>query len=250
MDLSIYQQEIAQNNYAFVSLELSEEEMNVFNEIQCDKRNDGQYNRFGNLELIKEELPQFLREIGNNTDDELIQKATKIIWKIILHITKVFNKKTAYICIRTSGAHHGFDIPRWHMDGLYYSTPTGTQYKFVTALKGSQTLFYSLSSEQRKDFITYMRESWKNIDYNNNDDVEAQNKIDRDIFNKLFDIGNALSAPRGFGGIFVVGDISHATLHSEPKFDTERLFISVLPGDEDEIRQFENYTIRTKREFA
>lgn len=63
---------------------------------------------------------------------------------------------------------------------------------------------------------------------------------DRIVLNQMFDVAHAENAPRGCGAIFIAGDESFAALHSEPKIDSQRLFISILPGQECEIKELEN----------
>lgn len=142
MDLKSYLDEITKNSYAFVPLGISDEELGIFDNIVC--KDCKQYNRYGNLDLIREDFPQFLRSIGNN-DGELIQKATDIICKLISNIVKAFGKQTADVCVQSYVPNHNYDIPHWHMDGSYYNTHNNMQLKFGVALKGRQTMFYQLS---------------------------------------------------------------------------------------------------------
>lgn len=136
---------LTKNSYGFVPLGLSEEEMRMFDKIEIDECE--QYDRYGNLELIKFEIPEILRRNGN-VDENLIQSVTDSIWKVVSNVTAAFGKQTAWVCIRTSIPNSYFDVPRWHVDGYFYSPYYGPQYKFAAALKGRQTLFHPLTPDE------------------------------------------------------------------------------------------------------
>lgn len=126
-------------SYAFVDLGLSNEEKDLFDQVMV--LNTMQLDRFGHLELLKEEIPQFLRNLGNE-DEEVINSAAEVINKIVLNVTEAFGKQTAWVSVRASTPTNEYDMPRWHMDGPYYAPNYGVQYKFATALKGRSTLFF------------------------------------------------------------------------------------------------------------
>ena len=73
------------HNFAVVHLGLSDEELRLLEQIRVDGTLD--YNRFGNLELLQEELPQFLSSIGNQ-DEAVIHAVTAIICKAAAHVKK------------------------------------------------------------------------------------------------------------------------------------------------------------------
>ncbi len=229
--------DLLQNSYSFVDLGISNRDMAVFDQLTiCG---GGHLNRYGNLDLLKEEIPKFLLLIGNE-NEELVKEASQAICKIVSDVTDAFGKETAWICIRASEPESHFDIPRWHMDGPFFSPRYAPQYKFAAALKGNQTLFYPLTSDTRKMFC---------------DRDRVMNSIDKGSFNlqtylkrveeerialsELFDVKNAESAPKGYGAFFIAADQNFSALHSEPKFDSPRLFISILPGHECEIKELE-----------
>lgn len=57
------------------------------------------------------------------------------------------------------------------------------------------------------------------------------------FLSELLDINKAESSKQGQGVFFVVGDDKIGAVHSEPKKHENRLFFSILPGDESEIEE-------------
>lgn len=200
-------------NFAFVNL-LSDDDLQQLNQFKIESSNS--YDRFGNLQLLQEELPGFLRSLGEN-DEQLIQKITKIICELASYVSQASRKETSWVCVRASTPNRDYDIPRWHWDGYYYSPYSGFVFKFATVLKGNPTLFYQLPKDLRKIF--------------------KQHSDDRAFLSQLLNSENIETTKPGQGAFFIVGDNNRAAAHSEPKMDGERLFFSILPGNEDEINE-------------
>lgn len=198
-------------NFAFVNL-LSDDDVQLLNQFKIESSNT--YDRFGNLQLLQEELPDFLRSIGKN-DEQLIQKITKIIFEVASYVSQASHKESAWVSVRAFTPNHDFDIPRWHWDGYYYAPYSGFVFKFATVLKGNPTLFCQLPKDLREIFELHSEE--------------------RKFLSQLLEGENIETAKPGQGSFFIVGDNDKAAVHSEPKMDCERLFFSVLPGNKDEI---------------
>jgi hypothetical protein len=209
--------ELPPKSYVFVDLDITDQELKIIDQLKVE--NYGHCDRFGTLHLLQDEIPEFLRNIGND-DEELIQEATTIIYKIITQVTKGFGKQTAWVSIRASLPNHDYDIPRWHMDGYYYSPYFSVQYKFAVGLKGNPTLFYAIDETMRDTYWNHFQ--------------------DRETLSQLFDVNQAETAPKGSGAIFIVGNRNYSALHSEPKIDSKRIFMSILPGQDCEIEEFYN----------
>ncbi len=94
-------------------------------------------------------------------------------------------------------------------------------------LKGPSTLFYKFP-EDAKD-------SFKNI-INSKDHSSMKSK--REIA-KLVDEAKIHRAPKHLGTLYIVGNIDKAAVHSEPPMDSDRVFISVLPGTQKQIQEWE-----------
>lgn len=208
-------------NFTYVDLGITEAEWLLIEKLKFDNIDDGtrQYSRFGKLHLLKGELPTFLREIGND-DEQVIEAVTETISRIAYDIVKGSNKESAWICVRASTPNPEFDTPRWHIDGQYYGIHGPYPYpeivfKFAAVLKGPPTLLYNLSADAREIF---------NSNWN-----------DRNFLSKLLDLNQAESPKKGQGVLFVVADQKIGGVHSEPKMDENRLFFSILIGNESEI---------------
>jgi hypothetical protein len=203
-----------ETNFVFVDLGMSETDLAMIRQFNVEA--PGQYDRFGNLLLLREELPNFLRKSGRNSES-LVQKITETIFSIASRVNKASNKETAWVCVRASIPNHLFDMPRWHKDGYYHSPYAGFAFKFAATLKGNPTLFYQLPQEMRAVFRSYSG--------------------DREFLSHLLNT-DAIELPKfGQGAFFIVGDEDNGAAHSEPKMDGERLFFSVLPGNENEIEE-------------
>lgn len=209
------------SSFTYVDLGLSNEDLSLLDRFQFDKMPPGDqtsYNRFGNLHLLKEELPAFLKDIGNN-DEEANQVVTEIISRIVNNVTKASGKNSAWVSIRFFTPPDESYIPRWHLDGSYYGPYPypGLVFKFAAVLKGPGTLLFSLENDMRSIFIA--------------------NEENRLFLSELLDIHKAESAKRGQGIFFIVGDEELGAVHSEPEITEDRLFFSVLVGDQAEIEE-------------
>jgi hypothetical protein len=126
------------------------------------------------------------------------------------------------------------------MDGRYYSPyHYGTQYKFATALKGNPTLFYPLDPSMRTLYENYNQEFWKDYIFTDIESLVEHAEEERIVLSQMFDVNNAESPKQGERAFFIVGDHRFAALHSEPKINSKRLFISIVPGQECEILELE-----------
>lgn len=210
------------NSFMYVDLKLTDEEIDLIDKVKFDNLDpmDDQkdYNRFGDLHLLKEELPTFLRNIGND-DEDVIQAVTKIIDRTTQQVIKAANKNSAWVAVRAFTPTHAFDIPRWHIDGQFYGPYPypGIVFKFAAVLKGRPTLLYNLPKDMRDIF----QSNWNN----------------RTFLSELIDLNKAESPKKGEGIFFVVGNMDIGSVHSEPKMDENRLFFSILIGDESEINE-------------
>lgn len=203
------------NSFVYVDLGLTDEQHCLMDQIVC--KMDDYYNQIGSLDLLKEELPAFLKKIGNE-DEKVISAVTSIIVTTVHNVLKASRRESAWVSVRGfTGMDEG--IPRWHTDGCYfgpYPYP-GLVFKFTAVLKGSPTLLYPLSASMREAFEV--------------------NRANRLFLSELLDINKAESPKKGEGVFFIVGDPNFSAVHSEPIMSENRLFFSILPGDESEIQE-------------
>jgi hypothetical protein len=202
------------------------------------------FDYYGNLESL--DFKNFFSKIGENN-----LKNTKIIEKIIKKVTnKVlssFDMDHFWITIRASVPNNYFDIPRWHHDGTYFSN-VDNQAKFAFVLKGPGTLFIKKSKKVIESYNKiqdkFTKEKNEIVDIKLRTTLEFQRNINekyRPIFAKELSKYKIRQVKNNEGVIFWGGkDINSKALHSEPKFDQPRLFISILPGSKEMITELEN----------
>ena len=213
-----------ENSYSFIDLGLTKRELDLSDQLKFDSLPQGtsrQYDRFGDLHLLSNELPIFLSSIGND-DDEVIDAITKIVIKTVQYVVSASGRNSAWVCVRAFTPTTNFNTPRWHIDGAYYGLNAPfpypkTVFKFAATLKGNPTLLYQLPGDQRDTFIAHQH--------------------DREFLSEYLDIDKAESPKKGEGVFFVVGNSEKGAVHSEPSIDSNRLFFSVLMGDKSEIEE-------------
>ncbi|MBS0648798.1 MAG: hypothetical protein JSS10_06215 [Verrucomicrobia bacterium] len=211
-------------SYAFVDLGITKEEWDFIDQLkftQLSPEATSEYDRFGSLHLLKTELPIFLRTLGNN-DEEVLQTVTEVISRTVDHVLEATHKNSAWVSVRASVPTPAFNLPRWHIDGAYYgldhSLPSlRPVLKFAAVLKGSPTLLYPLPEDKREEFNLKMSH--------------------REALAKLLDTHQVESPRKGEGVFFIVADTQLGAVHSEPKIDENRLFFSILVGEEAEINE-------------
>ncbi len=224
-------------DFKFFPIKFTTSESNSINNLSIKKSDNFDY--YGNLESL--DFKDFFSKVGENN-----LKNIKIIEKIIKKITnKVlvsFDMDHFWISIRPSVPNNLFDIPRWHYDGTYFSN-VDNQAKFAFVLKGPGTLFIKKSKKVIESYNKiqdkFRKELNKIVDTPN-----YQHKINekyRPIFAKELSKYKIRQVKNNQGVIFWGGkDINSKALHSEPKNDQHRLFISILPGNKEMITEWKN----------
>lgn len=204
-------------SFSYVDLGLTELESDALNQLNIETT--AKFDQFGELEELKDRLTDFLNTIGQN-DSEAIETTTDMISNLVQNVITASHKNSAWLSVRTYTPGSTFDIPRWHIDGADYGLgdlPLYSQktYKFTATLKGPSTLIYDLPSDQRNIFVSHFD--------------------DRSFIADFLSLPGAEGALPGQGVFFTVGDNDKGTIHSEPKLQESRLFISVVAGDDAEI---------------
>ncbi len=205
--------------FSIIDLNLSSEELAVFHLFSIHTAKS--FHHFGNLATLEEELVAFFNQVCDG-DAETFAQAAACIHNIAKQIVPLSGKSLAWVGLRAFTPTQAFDIPRWHMDGYYYS-PSKTpsfQYKFVTTLIGPSTLFYPLprSSEHLRRVV------WKNIP-------------DRQFTAEFCQALVPISLKEGEGAFFIAAQFRHAALHSEPPIHRDRLFLSIISCNEQELAE-------------
>lgn len=239
------------NTYVIIDLHFTNEEKKILEKFSIS--NTKTYNRYGEINLVKSELPKYLRSIGTN-DSESIKIISKLIIRIIHRFLDSVDKPSAWITIRTSKPHHGYDIPRWHMDGMYFGKHDTPGLKLVTTLKGPSTL---LSNSKQKNIrqkirnlnldksIQKLYQQLENASQKNdkNKIYEIQEKItdlriiSRKKIVKILDKKTITQMDNGQAAIYTVNNSNYGCIHSEPPINQNRIFMSILPGTVEEINE-------------
>jgi hypothetical protein len=229
-------------DFKIFPIKFTASESNAINNLSIKESDNFDY--YGNLESL--DFKNFFSKIGENN-----LKNTKIIEKIIKKVTnKVlssFDMDHFWITIRASVPNNYFDIPRWHHDGCYFSN-INNQAKFAFVLKGPGTLFIKKSKKVIESYNKiqdkFIKEKNEIVDIKLRTTLEFQRNINekyRPIFAKELSKYKIRQVKNNQGVIFWGGkDINSKALHSEPKIDQLRLFISILPGSKEMITEWEN----------
>lgn len=212
------------NPFVEFDMKLTGDDINCLSNLRIDSNNNyyNEYNNFGDLDNLSYGLFAFLRSLGNEV--ETSESASTLISNLVNQVIIATGKETAWITLRASTATANFDTPRWHRDGYFYDLDLATpdeQYKVVMAFKGPPTLFYNLPDGMRNEF---------NL-------LSMSDK--RDALSQLLNINQSVSAKPYHGAVFIVG-ADYAAVHSEPPIHEDRLFLSILPGSEKQIRELYN----------
>lgn len=207
------------------------------------------FNHFGSLETL-ENINLFLSEIGTN-NKTLIKKMEKVIINIIKKVLKGYQMDHFWLTIRVTQPNHDFDIPRWHKDGSYFLNDPDEKNsaKFAIALKGPGTLlikktketiniFNETVKEERKEHLKYAQK-------NNFETMEEKIKLSikisdkfRPIYAKNLAKQKVIKVLPNQGLVFYAGfSTDNCAIHSEPKLDQPRMFISILPSTEINIKE-------------
>ena len=133
----------AQQSFGFVDLHLTHLEQEALTTFSV--QNDDEFNSFAEVETIPEKLSLFLSSIGHGD----VNTIATLIHRIALNVITASGKETVHVIVRAFTPDDGFDMPRWHIDGVYYP---GSSLKFGAALIGNPTRFYPPSEVERFQF--------------------------------------------------------------------------------------------------
>lgn len=195
-----------------------------------------QFNFYGpiNEELVKN-LAAYFSGLGENSE-EIINAISGLVARIAKNATKDFEKESAWVMVRTSLPNNDFDVPRWHPDGKYFK-PFDSEdktYKLVMTIKGALTRFGEKINSEK--FEQLMKESSNNYELNH-DNSEMFEKEDIRIRKEIDSVIREIKPSRdGEAVYYLVGD-ENAKIHSEPKIDSPRIFMSVVAGSSDQVSE-------------
>ncbi len=233
-------------DFKMFKIKLSEGEKQSISDIEINSSN--YLNYYGDLKSL--EFQNFFSKIGKNSS-----KTCKIIESIIKKITKKvlagFGLDHCWISVRASKPNNNYDIPRWHYDGKYFKN-ISSQAKWAMVLKGPGTLVIKKSSKVEKAYDKienqfreeYLDQFKKIKPQTVDEEVQIQMKLHdkyRPIYAKAMSKFKIRQLDNDQGIVFWGGNDHHmSALHSEPKIDEPRLFISILPGSKENIMEWKN----------
>ncbi len=176
---------------------------------------------------IFEKIKNFLMLIGEGENgSDTCSVLANLLLKISIKALNSFEQESAYIIFRAFIPNEGFKIPRWHQDG-YYFAPYSQEYlkspivKAAIPLTGAGTLFYNVSPIEKEEFRKKR--------------ITGDDRIQLSEF--LNDASKIESTPKGYGTVFIVGE--RGAMHSEPYMTTTRLYMSLIPGNEKQIQEYD-----------
>lgn len=204
---------------------------------QFNLSNTISYNNYGDNTFSK--LENFLNDVGENNSQNIL-KLNNLIKKIKEIVMLGYEKESFWLTIRVTTVEPFFDIPRWHCDGYYTGFDRRDDLsKFATVLKGPGTLFIKTDADQRDLFINTRKEELdKSKQRNTRPNANLEDDMYRSTLNEKLE-GVRLQANNDQAAIFMAGDFTTCGIHSEPKKDTWRMFLSIVPGSKEEIQNWQ-----------
>jgi hypothetical protein len=203
------------------------------------------------LEELRTRLVTYFTQLGNSA--EMSQLFAE--WVVKFHATtlKSTGNEAAWLCLRATRPMDNWKIPRWHQDGKYYKG-TNAMYKVVFTIKGPSTLFANPTKEHREQ-INELQDAQNLLDGNLSDPTDRQKQLAEDMkaaqkatpdnfrmgFRKLMADRvqlEPLSVSSTEAVKYRVGDTERAVFHSEPDMTTDRLFLQMLLGTQNNINEW------------
>ena len=187
--------------------------------------------------------------------------ANIILNKITMPFLEASNFDNAWLTIRATTSDNYFDIARWHCDGYYYFSENSTNsyagnFKIIATLRGPQTLIIEENNDAKKNLKEKQSEMSleRKILIENKNEIEIK-KINNELYKKyriIIDETLAkypkLQLNNNNAIIFMAGNEERCAIHSEPKFNEDRLFISIVSGNNNDISEMarlDGYEINT-----
>ena len=229
-------------NFKTFDIAYSTDEEKAIESLQVDIRKD--YNHSGSIDTMVG-LPEYLKKIGPNSNTT-VNKIENIIKQLIQKCLLAYKKDYFWLSVRATIPTHEFDIPRWHKDGGFSGFEDVDVSKFVTVLKGPGTLAIKQNKEiddiydemimkKRKLTRDLYEKALKakkvlSVDEEMKINIDAYEKIRKELYNKL---KKQIITQSKYSQSLVF--YTKSTLHSEPKTDVPRLFVSIMPGTKANI---------------
>jgi hypothetical protein len=220
--------------YKIFKIQYTEPEKKSIFEFSIDKYN--YFNYYGDYKNMHG-LNNFLKSVGENTIYN-INKLEQIINKMIQTITKAYELEYYILMIRITLPNNNFDLVRWHKDYGY----GGESSKFCFVMKGPGTLLLKSTKEvndiYHKIFDKQIKERRaKKMSYKEQNDQNENYKL---VYAKALKKFKIQQINNNEGVILYAGDREkniNGALHSEPKMNTNRIFISIMPQTKEYVEK-------------
>ena len=228
--------------FKIFNLPLTKKEQAILFELKLPKIHTT-FEYYGKEEDIKK-LDDFLLSLGDNSPEhiEFLEKKIREIFKTVV---KGYNTKDAWLSIRITYKDPSFNIRRWHTDGFQFARYNDElQSKFVMVLKGNHTLLLEETEKEKLFYLDMMVKQGKEYKdkgypmYPSPEWNDTWMKY-RKILDKKFKNSKIIQPLNSQGFIFLnyPGNLfEYGAIHSEPKKDDYRMFISILPGTEEDVK--------------
>lgn len=221
-------------SYKIFKLKYTDNDYKIIKNFIIEKNSS--YNYYGLIDkkILTDQIKLFLLENDKNSINNC-KKITNLLYALIKEVTiDVYGKNFAWITIRImipdEDDENNFLIPRFHIDGKFFNINdknNNGQTKFITTLKGAGTIFVD-ANKQIRDIYYDFRD--KNI--NKDKDMEYRLKL-----MNLLENAKKINLKNNEGAIFKSFDRNLAAIHSEPYITEPRIFLSILPGNKEEINE-------------
>ena len=217
--------------YKIFKIQYTELEKKSISEFSIDKNDN--FNYYGNYKNMHG-LNNFLQSVGSNSITN-INKLEQIINKMIMNITKAYQLEYYILNVRITLPTTEFDLVRWHKD-VY----GGESSKFVFIMKGPGTLFLKATNEVNNIYFKIWN---KQIEERRAKNMTFKEQIEQDekykiVYAQALKNFKVKQINNNEGVIFYAGDKKqniNGALHSEPKMDINRIFISIMPHTKEYI---------------
>jgi hypothetical protein len=216
---------LSKNRLVSVDLQLTPSERENAQKLAITK-NIGKFEYRGSIDdnNLLSTLNHYLNTLGENPDD-VIESIAHLIDRFARGSAGFFDSRLIWIESRSFTPNNYFDIPRWHTDAKFFNPHR--PYKSVVAIKGPQTRF-GVTTDLEKFIQLSILENKE--EHGSEEDLRIRTQLD-EIVKETGNPGEENAT------IFLVGG-NDAIIHSEPKTDEQRLFVSVITGPEEEMNEW------------
>ncbi len=223
---------LKEKNVAAMDLQFSEEEKEAIRQFQITNDIDFEVYDFGEGNLVLS-LKTQLEEIGVN-EPEVVLELARIIAKRAEGFKDLLAKEALNITVRATLPHEYNDIPRWHDDGMYFTQePDEKVYKMVFPVIGAKTLFGEVLDKEKYDALLQQSFTNHRMNLSEEDAWEEDLRIRKELDAVVKPISVTTKEQ---AAVFLVGH-NEATIHSEPPVSEPRIFVAVLVGSKEQIRE-------------